>query len=268
MQSILTIILIEEMLKLSINYLNYEKVIRIDVKSNSEDNNDLYVHIISEIDLINYRLIEHPWMKQRCFFIIYKSKGYECLKSDQLVEKLLDCLVKNEIKASDLFDNKLIQSYHQTYGYYIEHGIDNSSMVNSYHFNHFMGSWCEMKLNLYNSFKLRKNLVEQTSENNSVIFKILIYKWFILFNLKSDLTLSSYNTMNSYEISDRSKNIWLVNQDLLFKKVLHKYLKPPHGMCDDYDNEDNRPFNATNQWHCYRQCLKSFGQKQFKCKPV
>ncbi len=50
----LTIILIEEMLKLSINYLNYEKVIRIDVKSNSEDNNDLYVHIISDVKFDTY----------------------------------------------------------------------------------------------------------------------------------------------------------------------------------------------------------------------
>ena len=39
-------------------------------------------------------------------------------------------------------------------------------------------------------------------------------------------------------------------------------------MCDDYDNEDNRPFNATNQWHCYQQCLKSFGEIELKCKPV
>ena len=30
----------------------------------------------------------------------------------------------------------------------------------------------------------------------------------------------------------------------------------------------HRPFNATNQWHCYRQFLKSFGEKKFKCKPV
>ena len=41
--------LIEEILKLSIKYLNYSKVIKIDVKSNSEDNNDLYVHMITTI---------------------------------------------------------------------------------------------------------------------------------------------------------------------------------------------------------------------------
>ena len=73
--------------------------------------------------------------------------------------------------------------------------------------------------------------------------------------------------MKSYE-TFQTMNYLRLNQDLVFQKVLHKYLKPPHGMCDDYDNEDNRPFNATNQWHCYRKCLKSFGEKHFKCKPV
>ena len=38
-------------------------------------------------------------------------------------------------------------------------------------------------------------------------------------------------------------------------------------MCSDYEG-DSRLYNTTNQWQCYRQCLRSWGQKEFKCNPV
>ena len=46
---------------------------------------------------------------------------------------------------------------------------------------------------------------------------------------------------------------------------MHKYLKPPYGDCSDYQD---RLFNSTNQWQCYRQCIKTLAQKKFNCKPV
>src|ERR1700761_2931577 len=100
----LTIILIEEMLKLSINYLNYEKVIRIDVKSNSEYNNDLYIHIISNINLYLLDIFltsgkyEHTLIELDGCSSSDQNKygGYDCLSSDKILEKILDCLVKIE----------------------------------------------------------------------------------------------------------------------------------------------------------------------------
>jgi hypothetical protein len=41
-------------------------------------------------------------------------------------------------------------------------------------------------------------------------------------------------------------------------------MKPPHGQCSDYSDQNN----FDNQWQCYRQCLKNFAGKQFECKPV
>ena len=275
MQAILTILLIFESFKLTINYLNYSKVIRIDIKSNSEDNNDLYVHIISDI-LFGLPLalgkFEHLWMKVPCLFQGVTRNGSVLdppwLDSDELKNAFFKCLYQNGMKAKDMFDNNLIQSYHGYYGYSTDMEIiENSSMVNSYYFNDINRD-NGLNMNLFSSFKLRKNHLQQKYETNSVLFKILIKKWINLEQLNSDLTLSLYNTLKSCETFVKSSNSIYLNQDLLFHKVLHKYLKPPHGMCDDYDNEDNRPFNATNQWHCYRQCLKSFAQKQFKCKPV
>ena len=192
------------MLKISIKYLNYEKIIRIDVKSNSEDNNDLYVHIISDIkwdtDLSFRKTFEHPWMKKGCSFFnrnkIAAYNSYYCLQSHELIGKILDCLVKNEAKASDLFDNKLIQWYHQYYGYSVNQLIDNSSMVNSYYINaDSTKSHCEINMKLFCSFKLSKDNFEKRFKTNSDLFKLLIRKWYNLEKLNSDLTLSLYNNM-------------------------------------------------------------------------
>ena len=266
LKTILTIILIEQLFKLSIKYLNYEKVIRIDVKSNSEENDDLYVHIISEIGFnINTfdGKLKNPWVKQPCPFY----GDFECSPLEVQISRFFDCLALNQFKPRDLFDKNHIQYYNRYFDYSIEQAIENSSMVSSYYYN--PKEVCTFGFNLYTSFKLSR--LQKYIERNAVFFKLSIKKWYIpILNIgiTSALFISSYNTLKSYEPFMKMDDYLFVNRDLLFQKVLHKYLKPPHGMCDDYDNEDKTPFNSNNQWHCYRQCLKNLCQKEFKCKPV
>ena len=91
--------------------MSYEKVIRIDVKSNFENNNDLYVHIISDIPLkpgsSNEILPDqflNTWLMQICKIEQPSEKGYTfvLISPDDLIGAIVECLFKNDKGARSI----------------------------------------------------------------------------------------------------------------------------------------------------------------------
>ena len=77
---------------------------------------------------------------------------------------------------------------------------------------------------------------------------------------------SSYNILKTYQLNNYyPRSFDFEDLTILVSKTMHQYLKDSYGDCSE--NQD-RLFNSTNQWQCYRQCIKTLAQKKFNCKPV
>jgi hypothetical protein len=134
-----------------------------------------------------------------------------------------------------------------------------------------MNKECEVKLNLFTSIDLFHNQLNKLSDGNNY-FKLYVDKWSNL-NFPNDLYFSLYNTLEFYESYEPTKP-FTGDQEYVVSMYSKEYLKPPHGECSDYSDKysynlrDKTEHKITNQWQCYRQCLKMFGQQKFNCKPV
>ena len=86
------------------------------------------------------------------------------------------------------------------------------------------------------------------------------------FNLKNVLLHSQpiphLNDLSYFNVEFKSNN-----NSLIIRKILRSYLEPPFGNCSHYSNND-LPFNARSYLQCYRRCLISFARTHIGCHPV
>ena len=259
------------MFKISQIYFNFENIIIIDLKSNLGDGGQsFYVTIVSSIYMKDN---ENEFMRKHCDFSLkYNqdelSNNLNCYNCDQLLYKFIDCLTENDIKSKNLFINESLKltDYSTDYSVIISGNeyqssgyIPNKTSAYYYYIDDTIEK-SEYHLNILDTIEINQNI--NLKKDNS-FFKIHIkIAWN---NFGVDIVINSYNTLKSYRINWKPYDIDITGKKILIMKTMHQYLKAPYGNCSDYQD---RLFNSTNQWQCYRQCIKTFAEKKFDCKPV
>ena len=81
-------------------------------------------------------------------------------------------------------------------------------------------------------------------------------------------------TFHQDQISSRQnlnygeKNFWMSrNYSTSIRATQRRYMDFPYGQCNSYEG-DGQPFNASSQTQCYRNCIREYSEKHYKCKPL
>ena len=275
------------MIRASIDYFNYEISTKIDVKPNSYDRHPLFVSIVSVIPLDRTRwydkkrtiLMDLPSVK---FCKIIEREEYqereENLEYRKFFFSFMDCLANKNLSMKDMFNENIITKFDSFNNYSV---ILNNTFIelDAFHRTHAF-NYNEQMLKGYHFFNLFHfstinitNYITNKYSNDEEIFKISVKKFIVTGyrdqyeedHFEINMLLSYYNTYD-YKIEPILHTSKAFDQTIAVTKIIHSKLKPPFGECSDYS--ENRPFNSTNEWHCYRQCLKTMAQNKFKCKPV
>ena len=237
-------------MEVSVNYFNYEKTIKIDVKYNSNENFPLFVNILRNSFNNKFKL--------PC--LLYK---YDISFHDKASSRILECLQQNGIKSIDFLINNFTKEFEDIYDYLIELNnqtikLDSLQTIHAY-------SYINTKTIQCNSIDVGDSFIKYSKFNTTELFKLWVKIPYTRF-IRTNLVLNMYNTLNDYQNTFFDDVGFISDQTIKVTKILHKNLKPPYGDCSDYI--EDRPFNGTNQWHCFRQCLKTMAENMFDCKPV
>ena len=233
------------MMKISKIYFNFEKHIIIDLKSNvDKTNHAIFVNLMFFIPMNN---IPKEIMDSPCKF----SSNY-----NETLYIFIDCLAENKI-SSNYFISKF-EKFFETFTIYFsgnEYKLgDIPHESKTFYFDSKENSKLgEFLLNFHVTIEISKNIYHK---NDNSVLKV--------FDTNFNIGFNSYNTLKSY------KTEWNFDGDfepkiIVVSKTMHKFLKPPYGDCSDYLDH---LFDSTNQWQCYRKCIKTLAQKKFNCKPV
>ena len=247
------------MYKISKIYFNFENNIKIDLKSNLGDGGQsFFVTLVTPI----YGLkIKEELIFDTSSFKFYRnesSNNLNCLNCDQILYKLIDCLAKYKMntnyflsKGIELTDYSVFISKkeYQSSGY-----ILNKTSAYYYYIDFDMEV---LHLDILDTIEINPNT--NFKKDNS-FFEIHVFD-----NKQVTLVITSYNSLKSYRVNLNYLNDDYSEKTILVLKTMHHYLKAPYGNCSDYQDH---LFNSTNQWQCYRQCIKTFAEKKFNCKPV
>ena len=178
---------------------------------------------------------------------------------------VMECPQQYGFKSMDFLIQNLTKEFDNLYNYSLQLNnkiikLDNIQKDHVYYFEY------QVKQILhYNSINMRDYLKENMHGDIEFV-KIWINKPFNDAFHKTHLVLNMYNTVNNYQKQFSENALHTSDQTIKVTKIIHQNLKPPYGDCSDYS--EDRPFNGTNQWHCYRQCLKTMAENMFDCKPV
>ena len=268
-----------ELLKVSIIYFNYEKSIRIDAKSNSDDNN-LFINIITDIFIDDLQVLQKylKILPQNCIETIQlhnKWHGDCSTKEEKIFQQnhFMECLSIDGISVKKMFSEEQLQEYTNDFQYHAQIGRE-LNLSDSKHFTYAYTFHqgepivkCSFFLNLVTSINMSHIQITPRSKRNE-FFRLKILKNSLVSNRRHTyIYLSHENPLHSYDIPGIYSEISDVNQTIIVQKLFHKFLKPPHGNCSDYlDNSEL--FFANNQWQCYRRCLKNKGRKELGCNPL
>ena len=289
MKTILSLVLFIQIFNVSKDYFNYEKSIKIDIKSNSDDNN-LVINILSDI-LPEISYSQHRkqnssyWMKLPCG-IRHKPPiaGRLCNPKEKHDIKhlyFLDCLNENKMIAKNLFQTQIIEEYLKEFKFRLsvygqELDLKTTKHINAYGYDvsYHSPMDCDLKLKLLTmvQFEELDNIPHKKEKDNFFTMSIFKEKYLASNDyslmLFSDILLSDQNSLRSYNIYKEFNLLDTVDQKILVQKISHRYLKAPHGNCHEYNGKSQKYFNASNQWQCYRRCLKNHGKQEFGCNPV
>ena len=235
-------------------------MIIVDIKSNLEESDQSTFAMI--VKPIEFEMIENIWMKTPCEIHFEWDYDSNVCNGNQLLYKFIDCLTENNISSKDLFSNEVIESYKIISNYsVIISGNDNQKRSIDNNVYYLELDMCQVSLNFFNTIQI-DNL---DKNRNSRSFLKLNYSINIGLEPKVYLILNSFNTLKSYQMEYKDVSVDIRNETILVTKTMHQNIKAPYGDCSDYQG---RLFNSTNQWQCYRQCIKTLAQKKFNCKPV
>ena len=285
MKTLLSVVLFIQIFNVSKDYFNYEKIIKIDIKSNSDNN--LVINILSDIlpEKTHSQQLNTYWMKIPCWIsrkpphasFVCNPKG----KHDIKHLYFLDCLGQNQMMAKYLFRTQIIEDYLRefkikisVYGQELYFNSTKHIHAYGYDITNYNPMDCALKLKLFTmvEFDELANIPNKKESDNFFTMSIFKEKHIasddyslILF---SDILLSDQNSLRSYNVYKKSNLLDTVDQKILVQKISHYYLKAPHGNCHEYDDKTQKYFNSSNQWQCYRRCLKNHGKQEFNCNPV
>ena len=249
-------------MNVSFNYFNYEKTTKIDVKYNKNENYPLFLSIVNLL-WINYYKINNENFKSCLNLQVYnKSQPYTAYK------QITECPQKYGIKSIDFLINNITEEFtaNNIYNYSLEFNnqiirLESIHTIHAYYYQVQL-----FKLLQYSSINISEYLINNIQDDDTLeIFKLIV-KIPVDRYLKTNLVLSMYNTLNDYQNRFGETSGQSCDQTIKLNKIIRRNLRPPYGDCSDYS--ENRPFNGTNQWHCYRQCLKTMAENRFYCKPV
>ena len=251
----------EQIISVSINYFNYKTTIKFDINYNRNENHPLFISIV---DIIEYKSI-----KDEC----EKIASYYHLNERMMI---MNCPQDVNITSKDFLFEIMNKYLHSICNYSLE--LNNQVMNlkdiptnHAYYFKKdFDYNFGVTHFNTINITELEDN-PNNNNDRGNIFFKFWISinttdeDLFEFYYNRIHLVLSIYNTLDSYQIDFQLGSL-SYNQIIKVTKVIHNNLRPPYGQCSDYIKD--RPFNGTNQWYCYRQCIKTMAEKIFKCKPV
>ena len=249
----------EQIISVSINYFNYKTTIKFDIKYNRNENHPLFISIVNVFN-------DGP-------IILICKKLNLPLRVTNMREVIMDCPQQMNITSKDFLIDITNKWYDSIYNYSLElnNQVMNLKVIPTNHAYYFKLNYDFDEVIHFNTINITENQENVDHHGNelfklwmSLIFTKETFYYEIYFN-KIYLVLSCYNILNSYQIDFRLSSL---SHDQIIKvtKVIHNNLRPPYGQCSDYVKD--RPFNGTNHWHCYRQCIKTMAEKVFKCKLV
>ena len=255
----LFIILTKQIILVSINYFNYKTIIKLDIKYNRNENHPLFISIVNTID---YSSIEEACMNINKHFYNYAY----------VTPLITNCPQKMNITSKDFLLEIMNRKFDQICNYSLE--LNNQVMnlkdipiIHAYYLKKDF-AWPDYAIH-FNTINITEYLDINHFRNEFFKFWISINSTnkgeFEYYYNKNYIDFSSYNTLDSYRIDFQPGSL-SYDQTIKVTKVIHNNLRPPYGQCSDY--VEDRPFNGTNQWHCYRQCIKTMVENVFKCKPV
>ena len=250
----------EEILKVSVNYFTYKKSIKFDVKYNSNENFPLFVSIVNYLNSFEY----HDKFKYRYNSPFKDFIVKSIIKMDETF--IIKCAQLYKIKTKDFLIENITKIFDNYYNYSLKLSnqfisLDSISTKHSYYFK-----FADNYIVHFNTINMSDNIWNYNNNSLHEFFTLWIKLPSSLYSWQgTELILNIYNTLNSYQFN-HTMNMYSHDNTIKVSKIIHQNLKPPYGDCSDY-NED-RPFNGTNQWHCYRQCMFKMAVNKFNCKPV
>ena len=253
-------------MEVSVNYFNYEKTTKIDVKYNSNENYPLFISIVNLLDTDH---LKRPNLKQyNSKSCLYNNKLHSNYSDYTTYKQITECPQKYGIKSIDFLINNITKDFleNNIFNYSLEL---NTKIINLETIHTTHAYYYELPLTdiiHYNSINMSEYSVNIRQDNESFeLFKLFVKppsgRYY-----KTHLVLSMYNTLNDYQSRISITSGQNCDQTIKVTRTIRQNLKPPYGDCSDYSK--NRRFNGTNQWHCYRQCLKTMAENRFHCKPV
>ena len=258
------------MAKISTTYFNYNKIITIEIKNILDEvEQPIYVSIVNIIKAYNTT-------------IRGMLKNYQCVELGEKQYALLESLETKKISIRNLFTNEFVKQLEYLKYFDISliisgnelklNNTKNKFIVNYfdifetvYHYPSLLSLIsCDVYIYFYTTIKISGHTFK--TKQNDLLFKAIFPK-FSYQDPNLELVLNSYNTFKSYKIDPKERLRDIGDQTILVSKTSHHYLKPPYGNCSDYQDND-RMFNSSNHWQCYRQCIKTMAENIFNCRPV
>ena len=241
------------MIKVSKIYFDFEKIIIIDFKSNIEESNQ---HIFVNIPYLFFIWQVKALKRHPCE--LHSNKTYLEAYLNQKLYKFINCLEENNISSKDFLSNEFIENYSFSKYPVIISGKEYnfSDIPNKSNYYYYSND----SFQVYGTYLYYLATIE-ISEN---IYNKNDYSFLKVFNSEF-ISLNSYNSFKKLKANSIVSSRDYRNLKFFVKKTMHQYLEAPYGDCSDYQD---RLFNSTNKWQCYRQCIKTFAEKKFYCKPV